>query len=130
MGQIQGGSSSRGGRLDGSLQKKTAAVGDFVLGAGWGTTPIVALTSGSTDQRGTLQITADATPAQATATIAHTFADGAYENAPFSQVLVTSDSAIDEGHVVTTTTTTVGSWTFSVLPVDTKIYIFHYQYTA
>lgn len=130
MGQIQGSSSSAGGRLDGSVQSASTVAGDFVLGAGWGTTPIVALTAGSTDQRGTLQITADATAAQATATIVHTFADGAYDSAPFPQVLVTSNSAIDEGHVVVTTTTTAATWTFSVLPVDTKVYIFHYQYVA
>jgi hypothetical protein len=60
----------------------------------------------------------------------HTFADGAYASAPFPMVLVTSTSAIDEGHVVATATTTAGSWTFSVLPVDTKIYTFHYCYIA
>lgn len=131
MAQQQGNSSASGGRLDGSLQKTAAAVGDFALGAGWGGTATAALTAGSTDQRGTLTITASATtPAQATATVVHTFADGAYASAPFPQVIVTSNSAIDEGHVVVTTTTTAATWTFSVLPVATKIYIFHYQYVA
>lgn len=130
MAQLQGNSSSNGGRLDGSLQRTASAVGDFVLGAGWGTTPVVALTAGSTDQRGTLTITADATPAQATATVVHTFADGAYESAPFPQMTVTNDASIDTGHVVVTTTTTAATWTYSVLPVDTNIYIFHYQYVA
>lgn len=131
MAQQQGSSTTDGGRLDGSLQKNAAAAGDFVLGAGWGGTATAVLTAGSTDQRGTLTITASATtPAQATATVTHTFADGAYDSAPFPMVTVTSDSDIDEGHVVVTTSTTGGVWTYSVLPVATKIYIFHYQYIA
>ena len=80
---------------------------------------------------GTLTVTASATtPAQATATVVHTFKDGAYENAPFPMVTVTSTSDIDEGHVVVTTTTTAATWTFSVLPVAAKVYTFHYQYIA
>ena len=131
MGQIQGSSTAAGGRLDGSLQGTAAAATDFALGAGWGGTATAALTAGSTDQRGTLTITASAsTPAQATATVTHTFADGAFASAPFPMVLVTSTSAIDEGHVVSTATTTVGTWTFSVLPVATKIYTFTYCYIA
>lgn len=102
-----------------------------MLGAGWGGTATRALTAGSTDQRGILTITASATtPAQATATVVHTFADGAWVAAPFGGIWVTSDSAIDEGHVVLTTTTTTATWTFSVLPVATKIYIFRYLYIA
>lgn len=131
MAQIQGSDSSSGGRLDGSVQQNASAAGDFVLGAGWGGTATIAMTAGSTDQRGTLTVTASATtPAQATATITHTFADGAYASAPFPMVTVTSDSAIDEGHVVVTTSTTGSVMTYSVLPVDTKIYIFHYCYIA
>lgn len=131
MAQIQGSASSAGGRLDGSVQKTAASASDFALGAGWGGTATAVLATGSTDQRGTLTITASATtPAQATATVTHTFADGAYASAPFAQVIVTSTSSIDEGHVVTTTSTTGGVWTFSVLPVATKVYTFHYQYVA
>jgi shikimate 5-dehydrogenase len=131
MAQLEGNSSSSGGRLNASLQKTTAVVGDFVLGAGWGGTATAVLLAGSTDQAGTLTITASATtPAQATATVVHTFKDGAYKNAPHSMVIVTSNSAIDEGHVVSTTTTTAGTWTFSVLPVATKIYVFKYLYVA
>jgi len=131
MTQLQGSSSSAGGRLDGSLQKATAVVGDFVLGAGWGTTPIVALTAGSTDQRGELTITCDATAAQATATVVHTYKDGAYAAAPFSFVISTNDNAIDTGHVLlTTTTTTAATWTYQILPVDTKVYIIRYCYIA
>lgn len=131
MGQLQGSATTAGGRLDGSVQGTAAAASDFVLGVGWGGTATAVLTAGSTDQRGTLTITASAsTPAQATATVTHTFADGAFDSAPFPMITVTSDSSIDEGHVVVTTTTTAGTWTYSVLPVATKIYIFHYQYVA
>lgn len=130
MAQIQGSASSAGGRLDGSAQQTALVAGDFTLGAGWGTTPIVALTAGSTDQRGTLQITCDATAAQATATVILTFADGAYVAAPFVQVTSTNNQAIDTGHVIVTSTTTATTWTFQVLPVDTKVYIFHYRCIA
>jgi len=131
MPQQQGNSSASGGRLDGSLQKSAAVAGDFVLGAGWGGTATMELAAGSTDQRGRLTITASAsTPAQATATVVHTFADGAYGSAPFPILTVTSNSALDEGHVTCTTTTTAATWTFSVVPVATKIYVFTYAYIA
>jgi len=130
MAQKQGPSSTSGGRLDGAIG--TAAVaGDFALGAGWGNTASAAVTTGSNDQRGTLTVTSAGTgQSQATATVVHTFSDGAYASAPHPIVTVTSTSAIDEGHVTVTCTTTAATWTFSVLPVDTKAYTFHYAYIA
>lgn len=131
MAQLQGPKSTHGGRLDGSVQKTALAVGGFVLGAGWGSTGSAVLKTGSTDQRGTLTITASGSSyAQATATVTMTFADGAFAAAPFPMVSITSDSALDEGHVVVTTTTTGAVFTYSVLPVSTKIYILHYQMVA
>lgn len=131
MAQIQGTSSSSGGRLDGSLQRTTLASSHFTLGAGWGTTPILAITSGSTDQRGSFTITADATPTQATATIVITFADGAYASAPFALVNTYNDNDIDDGAVVTVeTSTTALTMVHSILPVDTKVYTFHYVVIA
>ena len=132
MAQRQGSSSANGGRIDGSLGQAVASTAaDFALGAGWGNTAEAVLATGSNDQRGTLTLTASgARYAQATATVVHTFADGAWASAPFAMVNVTSNSAIDEGHVVVTTTTTAATWTFSVLPVSTKIYIFRYLYIA
>lgn len=130
MPQLQGRKTADGGRLDGSIQKTTLTSSAFTLGAGWGTAPTFALTTGSTDQRGTFSITAKATPAQATATVVITFADGAFSAAPFPMVSVTSTSSIDEGHVVVTTTTTAATLTFSVLPVADKVYTFHYQMVA
>lgn len=131
MAQIQGSSSANAGRLDGSIGTALVA-GDITLGAGWGTTPILAITSGSNDQRGTLTITCDATAAQATATVAITFSDGAWASAPFAKAMVHSDSAItDTGHIrVTTVTTTVLTLTLDVLPVDTKIYVIRYECVA
>jgi len=132
MAQQQGNSSSDGGRLDGTLQKNTVVAGDFALGAGWGTTPVVAVTAGSTDQRGSISITADATPAQATATVVFTFADGAYAATPFALVnLQDSTSAADDAQPTSVEcTTTALSWTCGVLPVDTKVYIFNWVVVA
>lgn len=131
MAQQEGISSTAGGRLNGSIQKTATAASNFALGAGWGSTASATLLTGSTDQRGVLTLTASGSSySQTTATVVFTYADGAYASAPFPIVTVTSDSAIDEGHVVVTSTTTATTWTFSVLPVSTKIYIFRYLIVA
>ncbi len=131
MAQLQGPSSSSGGRLDGSLQRNTLAAGHVAIGAGWGTTGTVAITTGSTDQRGQIVVTASgASFAQATATIVITFADGAWASAPFCIVTTTNDNSIDTGHVTWSSTTTALTLTFSLLPVDTKIYKFTYACIA
>jgi hypothetical protein len=131
MAQQEGISSTAGGRLNGSIQKTATAASNFALGAGWGTTASATLLTGSTDQRGVLTITSGGTgQSQATATVVFTYADGAYASAPFPIVTVTSNSSIDEGHVVVTSTTTATTITFSVLPVDTKIYILRYLIVA
>ncbi|HUR48205.1 MAG TPA: hypothetical protein VMY88_01560 [Acidimicrobiales bacterium] len=123
MGQLQGGSSSTGGRLDGSLQKTAPTAASFALGAGWGTTGSATMLTGSTDQRGQITITASgASFAQATATVVFTFADGAFASAPFVIVTTTNDNSIDTGKFTWTSTTTAVTFTFSLLPVDTKIY--------
>lgn len=115
-------------RLNGS-QGTAAVAGDFALGAGWGSTGSATVLTGSNAQRGVLTLTASGSSyAQATATVVFTFPDGAWSAAPFGLVNVTSNSAIDEGHVVVTTTTTAATLTFSVLPVSTKIYIFRYMF--
>ena len=123
MAQIQGNSSAAGGRIDGSLQRTALTTSAIAIGAGWGTTGSFTLLTGSTDQRGQITITASgASFAQATATAVLTFADGAFAAAPFCIPHVTSNSAIDEGHLTWSSTTTALTLTFSVLPVDTKIY--------
>ena len=131
MAQLQGPNTTQGGRLDGSVQKTAAAASNFVLGAGWGSTRSATLTSGSTDQRGRLTITASGSSyAQATATVVQTFADGAYASAPFVIATITSTSAIDEGHVTWSSTTTAVTYTYSVLPVSTKVYTLTYACIA
>lgn len=130
MAQKQGNQTTNGGRLDGSVGTALAA-GDVALGAGWGTTATKAILAGSNDQMGRITVTSSgASQAQATATIVITFADGAYNAAPMCIATVTSNSAIDEGHVTWSTTTTALTLTFSVLPVDTKIYVFTYLCVA
>ncbi len=125
MAQAQGRTNKR---LNGS-QGTASVAGSYVLGAGWGSTGSAVVTSGSNAQRGTLTLTASGSSyAQATATVVFTFPDGAWSSAPFGLVQVTSDSAIDEGHVVVVNTTTTSTWTFSVLPVSTHIYIFRYMF--
>jgi len=111
--------------INGSHGTATVA-GDIVVGAGFGTTPVLALTR-CNDRRGLIQVTCDATAAQATATLVYTFSDGAYSAAPAPIVNVYSDSAItDSGSVRAVATTTALTITLDVLPVDTKIYNFTY----
>lgn len=131
MAQPQGNSSADGGRLDGSLQKTTLATSHFALGAGWGSSTFT-LTAGSTDQRGEIVITGvtGGGLAQATATITMTYADGAYAAAPWSIAAVTSTSAIDEGHLICVNTTTTLTMTFSVLPVNSKVYTIRWHTIA
>lgn len=126
MPQNQGGSSSAGGRIDGSIGAALAA-GDVAIGAGWGTTATKAISTGANAQRGTVTVTSAGTgQAQATATVIITFPDGAYAAQPHAIVTVDSTSAIDEGHVAYTVSTTALTITFSVLPVATKLYALHY----
>ena len=130
MAQPQGSLRTDGGRIDGSLGTDVVA-GDFAIGAGFGTTPIVAVLAGSTDQRGQITVTADATAALATATVILTFADGAFVVAPIPFASVHSDNAItDSNSVRAVATTTALTLTLDVLPVDTKVYVFKYACVA
>lgn len=134
MAQKQGNQSSEGGRLDGSLGTAVVAA-DFAIGAGWGGTATKSVRSGSTDQRGIITITASATtPAQATATIALTFADGAYASTPafFQWTLLSCDNAVAEPNSFSAQacTTTALTCTFGTLPVATKVYVFSYLVIA
>lgn len=134
MAQIQGNSSSHGGRIDGSLGTAlTATDTSFVLGAGWGTTATFAVAAGSTDQRGIITVTSSgASQAQATANVTLTFKDGAYAATPVAIVsLQSSSNAVTEAQPtqVTQTTTTL-SWRHSVLPVAAATYRFAYVVIA
>jgi hypothetical protein len=132
MAQLQGLSSAAGGRLDGSLQKTTVVAGDFALGAGWGGSTL-AVTAGSTDQRGEFTITCATGGglAQATATVTFTFKDGAFNAAPWPIAVSSNDNSVDTGRfALTSVTTTAAVWTFSVLPVNTKVYRCQYAIIA
>jgi hypothetical protein len=129
MAQKQGSSSANGGRLDGALGTAVVA-GDIAIGAGWGSAATKSVRSGSTDQRGSVTITASTTtPAQATATVALTFADGAFAAVPpFYSVTcaASSQSITDPQPTAVACTTTALTWTSAVLPVDTKTYQFNW----
>lgn len=132
MAQKQGNKTSDGGRLDGSNATAVTAA-NFAIGAGWGGTATFTVASGSTDQRGTINITASATtPAQATATVTLTFVDGAYASAPFAVVLLgdNTQAVAETGAVDVATSTTALSWTHSVLPVAAKVYNYTYVVIA
>ena len=129
MAQKQGKSSADGGRLDGSngTAVTTAAI---ALGAGWGSSTFT-VADGSTDQRGQMTITGvtGGGLAQATATITFTFVDGAYAATPWPQIRSTSNNTdIDTGRVKVGTRSTTG-WvgTYSVLPVNAKVYIIDWK---
>lgn len=134
MAQIQGNSSSHGGRIDGSLgTAHTAADASWALGAGWGTTATFAIAAGSTDQRGVITVTSSGTgQAQATANVTLTFKDGAYASTPFAIVtLQSSSNAVTEAQPTqVTSTTTALSFRHSVLPVAAATYRYSYVVIA
>lgn len=115
------------GRLDGSNGTAVVA-GDFALGAGWGNTASIAVTSGSTDQRGEVTVTSAGTgQSQATATVTLTFTDGAYASAPFAVVCRGGGTATEtDGVTAVATTTTTLVWNASILPVDSETTKFSY----
>jgi hypothetical protein len=122
MAKLDGPSTTAGGVLCGDIGTALVVATHFALGAGWGTTATAAILSGSTQQRGRIAVTSSGTgQSQATATLVLTFPEP-YTAAPYCIPVVTSTSAIDEGHVLWTSTTTALTLTFSVLPVDTKVY--------
>jgi hypothetical protein len=132
MAQLQGNNSTDGGRLDGSIGTAIAA-SDIALGVGWGSTGAVAVSAGSNDQRGEFTITAGGTGlAQATATVALTFADGAYASTPFAicQLAESSNAVTEAQPTVVAATTTALSFTHSVLPVTAKTYRYIYHVVA
>lgn len=106
---------------------------NIALGVGWGDgATAVSVRSGSNDQAGQISVTsAGANQAQATATVTLTFTDGAYSATPIAAIITTTNNnSIDTGHVTYTLSTTALVMTFSVLPVDTKVYVFNYVIIA
>jgi hypothetical protein len=109
-------------------QLTAVAASNFALGVGWGGAAVFALTAGSTDRAGQFTITASTTtPAQATATVVFTFADGAFEVAPIAIITTTNTNSLTAASAMAwTATTTALTMTHSILPVDTKVYTFNY----
>lgn len=107
------------------------AAADVAIGAGWGTTATKTVTSGSNDVAGQIVVTSSgASQSQATATVTITF-KSAYASTPRCVlVTTTNDNSIDTGHATYTVSTTALVLTFSVLPVDTKIYKLNYLVIA
>lgn len=126
MAKYDGPSTTAAGVLRGDIGTALVA-GDVAIGAGWGTTGTKAITTGSNAQRGQIVVTASgASFAQATATVVITFPEP-YASAPVVVLATTTnDNSIDTGHVTWSATTTALTLTFSVLPVDTKIYKINY----
>jgi hypothetical protein len=133
MPQIQGPQTSSGGRLDGSLAT-TLVAGNVALGVGWGDgTLVLSIAAGSNCQRGSLTVTSvGSNQAQATATVSITFPEGAYASTPFALVnLQDNTQAVGDGQPTDVAcSTTVLSWTHSVLPVATKTYTFAWHVVA
>lgn len=116
------------GRLE-AMAGTAITSANIALGVGWGDgSTAVAVRSGSNDQAGQISVTsAGANQAQATATVTLTFTDGAYSTAPRTVLITTTNNnSIDTGHVTYTCSTTALVMTFSLLPVDTKVYVFNY----
>lgn len=74
-----------GSKISGHGSGRDLVAADVDLGAGYGTTPVLAIVAGSNRSRGTLNITADATAAQATATVTVTFPEP-FDSVPHVQV--------------------------------------------
>lgn len=118
------------GQLSAEGQTDLAA-GDVALGAGWGNSATKTISTGSNDVAGQIVVTSAGTgQSQATATVVITFKT-AYAVAPrVVLVTTTNDNSIDTGHATWSATTTALTLTFSVLPVDTKIYKLNYACIA
>lgn len=101
------------------------AAGDIALGAGWGSSTVV-IRAGSCDQNGHITITGvtGGGLAQATATITVTFKEP-FPNTPTGAIITTSnDNSITTGMPIAyTLSTTALVMTYSVLPVNAKIYV-------
>lgn len=132
MAQKQGNSSTAGGRIDGSIGSPVVAA-DIALGAGWGNAASVAVAAGSTDQRGACTVTSGGTgQAQATATCALTFHDGAYQATPFGSAELTGNThAVTEAQPQGQSCSTTGlAWCHSVIPVSANTYTFNWCVVA
>lgn len=102
------------------------AAAGVVPSAGFGSTAAVVVTAGSNDTRGRFQITASGTGQAANPTCAVTFADGAFDAAPFvhcSRADIVATAGLTR---ITTRATTGFTFTFVGTPVANDVYIFDY----
>lgn len=116
------------GRLTGDTASRALVAADVAIGVGWGGTATIAINALSNDQRGGFVVTASATtPAQATATIAVTFAS-AYEAAPFALVCRGGGTGvITIGFAVVTCTKSVLTIIADTVPVAASTYEVFYH---
>lgn len=129
MAKLDGPSSTAGGVLNGNIGRAIVA-GDIVLGAGWGTAPVLAIATGSNGQRGQLTITAKATPSQATQTIVLTFPEP-YSSAPFcvNKSTTNTNSLTASWEFTCVTTTTTATFTGLVVAVADALYTLDYAFS-
>lgn len=97
---------------------------DVVVGAGFGTTPVLDIASGSNRSRGRFTVLADATAAQATATVVLTFPE-AFDSVPVVTCVrdktdETNGPADTEGFIVASVTATAVTFIKKEIPVDTE----------
>lgn len=104
----------------------TALVSADIAGsATWGSTSVLSITSGSTDQRGQLSMAANGAGIGANPTLTITFKDGTWTTAPFAVVTV-QDSVLTTLSCSIALTATTLTITFCGTPVAGRSYGFNY----
>lgn len=103
--------------------------GDFALSAGWGTSPVLTIVSGSHDQNGAFTVQAKATTA-ANPTVTLTFHDGTWTTPPvvvcdrtdIAAATGTPSATVTNQFVPTTVSATQIVFTFNGQPVANSTY--------
>jgi hypothetical protein len=106
----------------------TVTSSSFVLSSGWGSTASVSAITGS-DNGVRFTVTASGSGIGASPTIAYTFKDGTWTNAPMCLTLLetTSDGTVTAPWVTDSTTAIVDTVTFHATPVTAQTYQFQLQ---
>lgn len=119
-------------RLDGSGATAISAT-NVAIGVGWGGTATFTVAAGSNDVRGRIVVTASATtPAQATASIAITFANPWAVAPKCIQKDMTNTNSLTAAQPITVVsiTTTVATLLSSIIPVAAAVYTLDYCFAA
>ena len=112
-------------RLSGFGMGTTGVAGDWVASGGFGNTAAVSFTGTPNDMRGTVTVTCGGTGQGANPTLTWTFADGAWDEAPY--IVATRCNATQATIPFTVTTTTTGAvFTFRGTASGTEAYTFNY----